>query len=897
MPETSIVITATDHFSAAMKTMRESSQHFTKDLDGMQKKLNELNKTKSTLKVDTDKARQELRAAEKQFSETRDVIDELILQGKQLTFEEARRNLSLVTKEASNVEKQMLKTGKAFSKTDNTATGGVSSAKSLLNGLASSGLANMFNGLAQNIANTWVSSSFGTNVGTVFSSALSSVASGAAMGSMFGSVAGLPGAAIGAAAGGLVGVVSGAMQNWGQRDDAFKSYVQEAYEGQMSAQETSLTSGSALAAQRETDRISFETLFRRGGVEDMGIVETYLSNLVEMANNTPFLYGDLTAMSKTLATYGYSAQADQAKTLSGERDYNYILDVLQTIGDAGAALGQSTGDMEAMATAIGRMKSSNKATLEYLNILNDRGIGAVGMLAEARGVDQGAMYDMISKGQVSGQAAAEIILQAMTESFSGSMLAQSRTFSGLSSTVEGLSQELDSAMGQGYNEGRMKGLTAQRDWLSGESGEAVMEANKAIGAWKAELENSKEQYIRDAVDAMMKTEEYRTAQDTGDAAEMGRLIMEAKVRGMNEYNASEGAQLALESEKSLAEAIRNDTSLDSDYWDAGYEKGQWFTKGLAAAMGEGKYFVKADIDQETGLTVYTDSYGLTADPMLVDPGGAGGLRRSGYAYGLDYVPYDNFPALLHQGERVQTAAEARGEKSSLHHINEYTIRRVTLSIGGRDMGVLGKDLFDIDRPRTHVKVQFGQNAYWVEYDPTPHPYGEVLTELLNYDVAPYEHTLCVLEQAIEEKDDQAAPRAFMNAVKGLSSLPYFRLFLSDLRQLNDGGEKDAAYMREQVSAVRFIQERYSWFLTEAFQRRAFEKKRGQRKIPLAQQIYENCLDAFVSGVSLGKSPEVDAPQVNIQYAVLEIDEEHHELVEKAPETAQIKSVLQCSSMI
>ena len=75
------------------------------------------------------------------------------------------------------------------------------------------------------------------------------------------------------------------------------------------------------------------------------------------------------------------------------------------------------------------------------------------------------------------------------------------------------------------------------------------------------------------------------------------------------------------------------------------------------------------------------------------------------------------------------------------------------------MGVLGKDLFDIDRPRTHVKVQFGQNAYWVEHDPTPHPYGEVLTELLNYNVAPYEHTISVLEQSIEEKDAQAAPRA------------------------------------------------------------------------------------------------------------------------------------------
>ena len=655
MPETSIVVTLNDRYSETAKKLSQVTKAFSKDAEGLEQRLYALNKNKYTLKLDAQKARQELKEAEKQFAATGKEADGLKMELAQANYDNIVRNLKAVTSAAGDTER-------AISKTMNRASESSNAKNSILTAIAASGASKMLGDTALNVGNTLVGSAFGSKIGSLASSTLSSIASGAALGS---AVAPGIGTAIGAAVGAGVGLINGATQAFEQRDEAFKSYVQDAYEGQMSAQEASLTSGSALAAQRETDRISFETLFRRGGVEDMGIVETYLSNLVEMANNTPFLYGDLTAMSKTLATYGYSARVDQEKVLSGEKDYNYILDVLETIGDAGAALGQTTGDMEAVATAIGRMKSSNKATLEYLNVLNDRGIGAVGMLAEARGVDQGTMYDMISKGQVSGREAAEIILQAMTESFSGSMLAQSRTFSGLTSTVEGLSQELDSAMGQGYNEGRMKGLTAQRNWLSGESGEAVMEANKAIGAWKAELENSKEQYIRDAVDAMMKTEEYRTAQNTGDAAEMGRLIMEAKVRGMNEYNASEGAQLALESAKSLAEAIQNDTSLDSDYWDAGYEKGQWFTKGLAAAMGEGKYFVKADIDQETGLTVYTDSYGLTADPMLVDPGGAGGLRRSGYAYGLDYVPYDNFPALLHQGERVQTAAEARGEKSSV----------------------------------------------------------------------------------------------------------------------------------------------------------------------------------------------------------------------------------------
>ena len=36
----------------------------------------------------------------------------------------------------------------------------------------------------------------------------------------------------------------------------------------------------------------------------------------------------------------------------------------------------------------------------------------------------------------------------------------------------------------------------------------------------------------------------------------------------------------------------------------------------------------------------------------------------------------------------------------------------------------------------------------------------------------------------------------------------------------------------------------------------------------------------MSGVSLGRSSEVDAHSVNIQYAMLELDEAHHELAEK-----------------
>lgn len=40
-----------------------------------------------------------------------------------------------------------------------------------------------------------------------------------------------------------------------------------------------------------------------------------------------------------------------------------------------------------------------------------------------------------------------------------------------------------------------------------------------------------------------------------------------------------------------------------------------------------------------------------------------------YAYGIDRVPYDNFPSLLHEGERVLTAREARAQDKQAPNIN------------------------------------------------------------------------------------------------------------------------------------------------------------------------------------------------------------------------------------
>ena len=100
------------------------------------------------------------------------------------------------------------------------------------------------------------------------------------------------------------------------------------------------------------------------------------------------------------------------------------------------------------------------------------------------------------------------------------------------------------------------------------------------------------------------------------------------------------------------------------------------------------------------------------------------------------------------------------------------------------MGVLGKDLFDLHRPQTNTKVEFGASAYWVEDRPQPQPYGTVLTEVLNLDVAPFQKLLDELNTAVPGKSNDIL-RAYMDMKKGLASLPLYRLYLEDFRVFGD----------------------------------------------------------------------------------------------------------------
>ena len=615
MPEASIAIKSTDRYSATVKEMSKVTKAFDKDVGKMEKTLTALSKTKVSLRMDLSKAKSELKAAEKQFDATKSAADRLTLEMAQVNYDNVVRNLNAVTKAARDTEK-------AISKTENSAGssgGGIGAASSIVSAIAASGIGNMVGDLALNVGTSIAGSIGGDNAGTVVSSMLSSAATGAAMGSILPGI----GTAVGAAIGAAVGGVSGGLQIFEKKDDAFKSYVQDAYDTVVGEQETSLTSGSSIAGSREQTQMAFAQ--KLGGDP---AANAYLDQVKAMAKDTNYTYDEITGYSKLLLnTY------DTTKTLS----------VLQSLSDASAGLNLNSSDVNMFIAGLSRMRTTGKATQEYLNYFSERGVDVYQALANATGADKSQIAEMVTEGKIAGADAAEAILTYINQTYGGLSEKLATTYDAMVDNLSDFQADMDAAMGEGYNEARKIGLQAQMDWMSGESGEAVEEANRAIGAWKADLENSKEEFIRKAVDAMMfENEDYQKAKAEGDAAEMGKLIMQAKVQGMNEYNDSDGAQLALEAELSLVEAIRNDTVLNKNYWDAGYEKGQEFTKGMAA--GRASYYDALSYDA------------MINDPFITDKG-------TGYATGIDYVPYDNFPALLHQGERVQTAVEARSERS------------------------------------------------------------------------------------------------------------------------------------------------------------------------------------------------------------------------------------------
>lgn len=651
--DASIAMSVQDNLSAAVVTMKNSMTAFRNDVKELEKELYFLNNSKTNIRVDMDAAMVQLKNAKKAFRELGDEATEAERKAAEADWRQAEQNLENIRQQYDLVSRQVRQTTRDFeaasgmaSRMENRAGTG---STGVLAALGKAGILNMAGDAAGQWANTLVSSSFGSEVGGLFGGALGGAVQGAAMGSLAGPV----GTAVGAAVGGGIGLLTGGAQAFEARDDAFKSYYGGVFDTQYQAVQENQASGSQTAAQRQLDAIAFNRLLGDG------VGPQYLQDLQRMAANTPMQYGDLTTMSRALAT-GFGS------------DPSRMLSLMTGIGNAGSAVGTDAAGMAAMSQAMSRIQSSDKASLEYLNAFQERGIDVIGMLGEALGKNQGQIYDMISKGDISGTQAVSIIEEGLGR-FAGAMDEMSKTFEGRSSTLSDTMDEIYNAGGASYNQSRSEAMAQEIEAYGGALGDAMKEAYEAIGAGKAAMENLGEAYTRDALSAVLEgapltqewdastakqleslSEEYQAAMADYKAGneeagvKIDDIIASAEGLAQQQYEASDLYRSDLDAQADSLEALRENTSAVRAA-AAAYGLSQERTKGMGTGVSG-----NPNVEYKSWMDPNSSDY---------DPARA----FTGNAFGLDRVPKNGL-YYLHEDERVSTAREAReqdrGRKSS-----------------------------------------------------------------------------------------------------------------------------------------------------------------------------------------------------------------------------------------
>ena len=186
------------------------------------------------------------------------------------------------------------------------------------------------------------------------------------------------------------------------------------------------------AANFEQTKVAFTTL-----IGDAAKAEQTLAKLRTLGAETPFEFPELADAGRKLIAFGESADT--------------VPETLRRIGDVSAGV---QAPINEIAEVYGKARVQGRLFAEDINQLTGRGIPIIGELAKQFGVSEGQVKKLVESGQV-GFPQIEKAFIDMTGTggkFSGMMEAQSKTTSGLFSTLKDTVNEVFLALGQPIND-------------------------------------------------------------------------------------------------------------------------------------------------------------------------------------------------------------------------------------------------------------------------------------------------------------------------------------------------------------------------------------------------------------------------------------------------------------
>jgi tape measure domain-containing protein len=216
------------------------------------------------------------------------------------------------------------------------------------------------------------------------------------------------------------------------------------------------------AANFEQTKVAFATL-----IGDAGKAEQTLAKLRQLGAETPFEFPELADAGRKLIAFGESADT--------------VPETLRRIGDVSAGIQAPIGEI---AEIYGKARVQGRLFAEDVNQLTGRGIPVIGELAKQFGVNESQVRKLVESGQVGFPQIEKAFINMTSKGgkFAGMMETQSKTTSGLFSTLKDSVNEVFLSLGQPINDAirplvaQAIGLVSTLTPLAAEAGTRVKDA-------------------------------------------------------------------------------------------------------------------------------------------------------------------------------------------------------------------------------------------------------------------------------------------------------------------------------------------------------------------------------------------------------------------------------------
>lgn len=403
------------------------------------------------------------------------------------------------------------------------------------------------------------------------------------------------------------------------------------------------------AADMEKSRINYENLLGT----DRG--NAFVDKMLEVSGKGFYQYSDLGNTARQLLSAGF-----------GE---DQTLEIFNAVGNASAAKGGGKEDAFQMLEALKSMKTTGELTVDNMDVFEKIGVDAYGILAdsiEITGKKTKATKDdlkgLISQGVIPADSAINKLISGLESKYAGMMDKQGQGFSSLVSRIkDSANQIVLGPLGEGFIKGIKPALAGFASFFGfGTEGFKNLKDEISDFGYKiGELAGGAINTLRNTFNEFFNNEDFKNA----SLPDKFMMIFREINKKANEWYKGEGMKLKDSIKKYFTEfftEIAKDNLFQSaiqDLWLAISPDDDTIRAMVSKALGLGffNYDIQSFQNEENQQRADKNKNKKEDLPE----------RRNSKAIGLNRVPYDYYPALLHEGEAVLRRTEADNYRNSV----------------------------------------------------------------------------------------------------------------------------------------------------------------------------------------------------------------------------------------